>query len=601
MKNKVINQNIAVKILLLIISIILVFIANGCEKTKTVIIDNPNYNSYILQLQGSWISNDTSAQYAEVIFLRENSDNDGNNDYIIIKDNQGKETKEEITNIIANDDYMKTYSIEIDQENKYSFYMTDSNNIVFENVSLRLIDEYFDAAFTEIEGSWTNDSGIKVTFFTNKNNRYVNLTDGFGTFNKRIFDIEAAADKGVGNYIKTKEGTSFIDFYYNFTSDGKLDFYDYELYRNEDTTEYEDLKQEELPEPEEITEETKEPTYDLSTHGTSTGYEVADYSGDIPTDTAYIFVGDSRFVGMNTACGISSRSNQFVVAKISQGYFWLTNEAMPQVDKIISNHNAASWVVIFNLGINDLGNISKYKSFYQSLADKPYKVVMVSVNPVGNYPSIPNETVEGFNNSIKGLGYTYVDTYSYLMNERGYVTPDGLHYSNSTYQDIYRYIIYSVKGISISDADRQSIDNQYHGENVSDNGISENSVSDNSVSSNEAENQPKMTYENVEAFYANETNSVEFSSRIQNIKASCSEVFSNVTVTVNGNTITYNYIYGIDVPDVDWDSTDSQLDATAAAEIGKLRQDSGITSEITIGYIYYDKEGTEVHSYYSKQ
>ena len=304
---------------------------------------------------------------------------------------------------------------------------------------------------------------------------------------------------------------------------------------------------------------------------------------------------------MNTACGISSRSNQFVVAKISQGYFWLTNEAMPQVDKIISNHNAASWVVIFNLGINDLGNISKYKSFYQSLADKPYKVVMVSVNPVGNYPSIPNETVEGFNNSIKGLGYTYVDTYSYLMNERGYVTPDGLHYSNSTYQDIYRYIIYSVKGISISDADRQSIDNQYHGENVSENSISENSVSDNSVSSNEAENQPKMTYENVEAFYANETNSVEFSSRIQNIKASCSEVFSNVTVTVNGNTITYNYIYGIDVPDVDWDSTDSQLDATAAAEIGKLRQDSGITSEITIGYIYYDKEGTEVHSYYSKQ
>lgn len=593
--NKLIKLNILLCLLL--------FLFTACGKTDTVVIGNINFVTYMNQLNGVWLCNDLAPTIKQISFITdsENGDDSNNTKYLMeMTDSFGVTSTSEIEDIYPNDDYLKTYTVKIDETTSYSFYMTDSNNIVFEGAKFERVDEFFDQEFALIEGSWTNDNGIKVTFFSNKNNRYVNLTDGFGTFNKRIFDIDKAMDVESGNYLMTKEGNNFINFYYDLHEDGSLSFYDYTLYRNEDTSEYESLQAEEIIEEE--SEEDAQQSYDLSTHGTKTGYEVADYSGDIPTDTGYIFVGDSRFVGMNTACGIGSRSNQFVVAKISQGYYWLTNEAMAQVDSIISNHAASAWVVIFNLGINDLQNINNYTSFYAGLANKPYKVVLVSVNPVGNYPKIPNSTVEGFNNSLRATGYTYIDTYSYLMNERGYVTPDGLHYSNNTYQDIYRYIIYSVKGIQLSEADRAALENQYHGIAPSSNSAStsNNSASENATESVINTSSNGYSFENIEAFYGNENNSVEFSNRIQNMKASSNGVFSNITVTLDGNTIVYNYTYSIDVPDVDWDSTDKQLESNANQELIKLHNDSGVNATITIGYIYYDNTGKAVHSYYTE-
>lgn len=580
------------------IKIILPFIASlillaACGKTETIMIGNVNMTSYMNQLNGRWDNaDDVNKNFSQLVFMA----NDDGSYSILVSDQNGLTTTENITNIIANDDYMKTYSIEIDGENKYSFYMTDSNNIVFENNKMQKFDEYFNSCFASLEGSWIDNNGVKVTFFTNKNSRYVNLTDGFGTFNKRIFDIDKANDGNPGNYIMTKEGTSFISFYYNLNEDNTLTFYDYNLHRNEDTTEYESLKVEEIIEE----EDSSENGYDLTTYGTSTGYQVADCSNDIPTDTAYIFVGDSRFVGMDTACNIHSKSNQYVVAKVGQGYYWLTNEAIKQVDEIISTHSASSWVVIFNFGINDLGNISKYKAFYNSLSTKPYKIVLVSVNPVGNYPSIPNSTVEGFNMSLQSIGYTYVDTYSYLMNERGYVTPDGLHYNNSTYQDIYKYIIYSVKGIQLSDADKQAIADQYHGQSPSTNSTSNNSASDNSASNNAATQTSDKKYGSIEEYYSDGTNSVEFSNKIQEMKSSSTGIFSNITITVNGNTIVYNYVYEIDVPEVDWNATDKQLESNSNKELIELHNNSGYTGPIKLGYIYYDKNGNSVHSYYNE-
>lgn len=564
--------------------VILCLLFTGCKgQNTTVMIGNVNLPNYMAQLEGEWVSNDnSSASYNKIVFTT--SDNSYN---ISITDKNNVVNNEIISDIVANDDYMKSYSIYIDNQIKYNFYMTDSNNIVFCDGNFTRIDPYFDQCFSEIEGAWTNESGIKVTFFTNKGTRYVNLMDGYGTFNKRIFDIDKAIDKESGNYIMTKEGANFIDFFYDINSDGSLSFYDYTLYRNTDTSELETFENEDtIIDTSSASEDNQQTDF-----GNKSGYEVADYSGDIPSDTAYIFVGDSRFVGMNTACGISSKSNQFVVAKISQGYYWLTNEAMDQVDEIISNHSASGWVVIFGLGINDLGNKSKYLNFYKGLADKPYKVVMVSVNPVGNYPTISNETVEAFNDSLKGLGYTYVDTYSYLMNERGYSTGDGLHYSNSTYKDIYKDIIYTIKGISLSAADREAIDNQYHGS------TSNNSASNNTVSENGENTDNAKTFSSVEEFYKDENNSVAFSNKIQTLKANCEGVFSNIAVTVNGNSITYNYYYSVDVPDVNWSATDNQLKSDAITEAQHIRNNGNITDSITIGFVYYDKEENIVHSY----
>lgn len=569
------------------------FILMACGKAETIVIDNVNMPSYMGQLNGTWYNtDDVNTNYSKLVF----TSNDDGTYTMEVTDNTGVTSKETLSNIIENNDYMKTYSIEVDGAAKYSFYMTDSNNIVFENNKMQKLDEYFDSCFASLEGSWINSNGVKVTFFTNKNTRYVNLTDGFGTFNKRIFDIDKATDGSEGNFIMTKEGTNFISFYYNLEADGTLTFYDYKLSRNEDTSDYEALKVEEIPE--ESADDTST-GYDLTTYGTTTGYQIADCSNDIPTDTAYIFVGDSRFVGMDMACNISAKSNQYVVAKVSMGYHWMVNDAIKQVDEIIATHSASSWVVIFNFGINDLGNISKYKSFYSGLASKPYKVVLVSVNPVGNYPSIPNSTVEGFNMQLKETGFTYIDTYSYLMNERGYVSPDGLHYANSTYQDIYKYIIYSVKGIQISDADKQALDDQYHNNSISNNSASDNSASNNSASNNEAATNNK-TYTSIEEYYADSANSVEFSNKIQDMKSKGAGIFSNITITVTGNTIIYNYIYEIDVPEVDWDATDNQLNTKSQQDLQELHKNSGFNGAIKIGYIYYDKNGNSIHSYYNE-
>lgn len=186
-----------------------------------------------------------------------------------------------------------------------------------------------------------------------------------------------------------------------------------------------------------------------------------------------IFVGDSRTHRME-----STLLNQFGtlltqgVTFISQeggGLSWLQSTGYTQLMQAVGNSSsgilAKPTVVIFNLGVNDLGSSSSYISYMKELGEeleeKGCILYYMSVNPVNDRliqasgkPSRPEASVRSFNAAIKsglcssGL-YTYIDTYTYLMNT-GYGTDasttgvdsgidDGLHYTTKTYKRIYQY------------------------------------------------------------------------------------------------------------------------------------------------------------------
>ena len=150
----------------------------------------------------------------------------------------------------------------------------------------------------------------------------------------------------------------------------------------------------------------------------------------------YLFVGDSRTVGMESI--ISDEAT--VIAKVGQGYKWLTKTADQQIRDVLTDNT----VLIFNLGVNDLANADKYISYLDGLQEEypETEIFYVSVNPVKN-TTVTNEQINAFNDKVKEASVSFIDTNSYLV-ENGFETPDGLHYSKNTYQEIYDYIVKEV-------------------------------------------------------------------------------------------------------------------------------------------------------------
>lgn len=158
----------------------------------------------------------------------------------------------------------------------------------------------------------------------------------------------------------------------------------------------------------------------------------------IPT-TGIVYIGDSRTVGLNNVIGMSNLPDTYVIAKVGKGYRWYISDGQYEVANVKSDNPHDRWVYIFNLGVNDLGNIDSYKSLIDTLEDEAI-VYTVSVNPtVDSKTKVKCKSIEAFNNEIQTVADNYVDTYSYLI-ENGFSAPDGLHYSKSTYQTIYALI-----------------------------------------------------------------------------------------------------------------------------------------------------------------
>lgn len=153
-----------------------------------------------------------------------------------------------------------------------------------------------------------------------------------------------------------------------------------------------------------------------------------------PKISGYLFVGDSRTVGLDEAVdGISS------IAKVGAKVTYLQS-VLGDVTKTRGKN------VIFNFGVNDLGNISKYISVYKSLPKEFIQnnnVIIMSVNPTdGSKYGSWNTDIDKFNKKMKAnlpSGVKYLDTNSTLKKE-GFKTRDGVHYKAETYKRIAQLV-----------------------------------------------------------------------------------------------------------------------------------------------------------------
>lgn len=161
-----------------------------------------------------------------------------------------------------------------------------------------------------------------------------------------------------------------------------------------------------------------------------------------------VYVGDSRTVGMKSAVG-ESKSVHFI-GKTSEGLSWLRSTALKQVKSYLkSNPNA---IVIYNFGVNDLGNINDYIKFYKQNAGISKNIWYMSVNPVDESVakqhgySVTNASIKSFNEKYKSFaGNRYIDTYNGI-GESSFGTSDGVHYNSSTYQKIHNFCTSAVAG-----------------------------------------------------------------------------------------------------------------------------------------------------------
>ena len=189
-----------------------------------------------------------------------------------------------------------------------------------------------------------------------------------------------------------------------------------------------------------------------------------------------IFVGDSRTKRMQrTLQNLNSgyydsnllRDIDFVCEE-GMGLDWLKEQGINSILSIAEENYSVlkPTAVVFNLGVNDPGNMYNYVAYFQEIAGnlqkKNCKLFFMSVNPVnsrtieylGKNAIRKEEVIRKFNTVVSsGLSSTfgYIDTYSYLI-ENGYGTniggdgvdytiDDGLHYTTKTYKRIFKYCL----------------------------------------------------------------------------------------------------------------------------------------------------------------
>ena len=184
---------------------------------------------------------------------------------------------------------------------------------------------------------------------------------------------------------------------------------------------------------------------------TSKTYKFSGYDG-------LILVGDSRTEYMSKQTGITANyPNTVFIGLAGSGYDYLKNDAMPQLKRYLNN--GKRYIVVFNHGVNDLGDLSKYKSLYSTVINNSaycnHRFIFMSVNPVfdgcrvdrsGSGTGTTNTKIRDFNKTMKSFfgAVSYIDCYSYMI-KTGYDSYDGIHYAPQTNKMIMQYILSSVE------------------------------------------------------------------------------------------------------------------------------------------------------------
>lgn len=147
-----------------------------------------------------------------------------------------------------------------------------------------------------------------------------------------------------------------------------------------------------------------------------------------------IFFGDSRVVGMSQEAG-----GYHYVGKVAAGYAWMSGEGSSLLQDMMNQWPQAD--IVFCFGINDLGNIDSYISWFESFSAQypDRRCWYLSVNPVSELSAarsgytVRNDAIDAFNSRLEeAFQDRYLDTWSYFM-EYGVSSADGVHYSGNTY------------------------------------------------------------------------------------------------------------------------------------------------------------------------
>ena len=186
-----------------------------------------------------------------------------------------------------------------------------------------------------------------------------------------------------------------------------------------------------------VTGETDNGWYEVS-FDDSTAFIIGDYIVPELPGTPYVFVGDSRTVQMKNAVGSSDKA---YIAKVGEGYSWFQSTALSE----IPHYAGQGTTMIINFGVNDLANAKKYIRLVNNNIDDwtnaGITVYYAAVTPVGAGASVSNAQIESFNAKLQAEldpRIKWIDGYTYL-NQTGFSTPDGLHYSADTYRSLYSY------------------------------------------------------------------------------------------------------------------------------------------------------------------
>lgn len=162
----------------------------------------------------------------------------------------------------------------------------------------------------------------------------------------------------------------------------------------------------------------------------------------------YIFIGDSRMVGMQSSI---APSDTLYIAKNGQGYAWLKSTAGVQLRYYLKANPDVK--VVLALGVNDLGNVNSYISYYKKLIKEfpKTKFYVLSVNPVNEKIEakrgyrVKNSAIVSFNKKMYvAFRSKFVNTYT-QMKKDGFGTKDGLHYLAEDYQKLYAIIINKIQ------------------------------------------------------------------------------------------------------------------------------------------------------------
>ena len=98
------------------------------------------------------------------------------------------------------------------------------------------------------------------------------------------------------------------------------------------------------------------------------GFSLSQVTISAKVDVGYIFIGDSRTVGMKDT--IESKGYT-CIAEIGKGLGYLKSDCFNELkDKISTKTNIKKWKIISSFGVNDLGNVSDYAEYYKNLISK---------------------------------------------------------------------------------------------------------------------------------------------------------------------------------------------------------------------------------------